>query len=111
MSSSVFYIVLILTTFLTLLTRVLPFALVKLVKFPHWVEKFLYYLPLTMMTALFFENLYEIPTGQFIPKVNFEVLFAVFPALIFGYFRRSLMVVVLTGIIVMACIRHFHILP
>lgn len=110
MSSSVFYMVLVSTTFLTFLTRVLPFALVKLVKFPHWVEEFLYYLPLTMMTALFFENLYEIPTGQLIPKVNFEVLFAVLPALIFGYFKRSLMVVVLTEIIAMACIRYFHIL-
>ncbi|WP_432707780.1 AzlD domain-containing protein [Leuconostoc pseudomesenteroides] len=110
MSNSVFYTVLISTTLLTLLTRVLPFALVKLVKFPYWVEKFLYYLPLTMMTALFFENLYEIPTGQLIPKVNFDVLFAICPALILGYFKRSLMVVVLTGIIAMACIRFFHIL-
>lgn len=109
MSNSVFYIVLISTTFLTVLTRVLPFALVRLVTFPNWLEKFLYYLPLTMMTALFFENLFEIPVGQFVLKINIENLMAILPALIIGYFRKSLMAVVLVGIIAMACIRYFHI--
>ncbi|BAX72653.1 MULTISPECIES: AzlD domain-containing protein [Leuconostoc] len=102
-----FYIILALATGITLIIRILPFFLVNIVKFSRWLELFLHYLPLTMMTALFFNNLFDKNTRSIFPILNIENLLAIIPAIIIRYTKNSLMLVVLTGIACIAYIRYF----
>jgi len=106
-TSQPFYTVLIFATGVTLLIRILPFFLVNIIKFPKWLELFLHYLPLTMMTALFFDNLFDKTSASIFPILNFENFFAIVPALIIGYLKKPLILVVLVGIVCMAGIRFF----
>lgn len=103
-----FYTILILSTLATLAIRVVPFIVVKLIRFPKWLAVFLHYLPLTMMTALFVQNVFDKKADQLLPLMNIENVLALIPALIIGYLRNSLLVVVVVGIVCMAGLRFFN---
>lgn len=103
-----FYTILILSTLVTLAIRIIPFLLVKFMRFPDWLTTFLHYLPLTMMTALFVQNIFDKKTGHLLPLINFENLLAILPALVVGYLKNSLMAVVIVGIVCMAALRLLH---
>lgn len=67
--TSYYVIVLITAGLATWLPRISPFVLVRFGKLPNWLQSFLAFIPLSLMTALFFENLVVIKAGQ-LPGIN-----------------------------------------
>lgn len=108
MSDSKFYTVLFFSVMVTFIPRVIPFFLAKYIKFPSWLTIFLRYLPLTMMTALFFQNIFEVNTQNHLLGINMKAVIAILPGLLIGYFKRSLMLVVILSVLSMAIIRYFN---
>ncbi|KAA8369116.1 AzlD domain-containing protein [Leuconostoc mesenteroides] len=108
MSDTKFYIVLLGSVMVTLIPRVIPFFMAKYINFPDWMTTFLRYLPLAMMTTLMFQNIFVVHEHGQLATVNFTALVALLPGLIIGYFRRSLMAVVLLSVLVMALMRYFN---
>jgi len=108
MSDTKFYIVLLGSIIVTLIPRVIPLFMAKYINFPDWMTTFLRYLPLAMMTTLMFQNIFVVHGYGHLATVNFTALVALLPGLIIGYFRRSLMAVVLLSVLVMALMRYFN---
>ncbi|MDT2658525.1 AzlD domain-containing protein [Enterococcus hulanensis] len=88
----------------TWVPRVLPFILTKAITLPPTFEKFLSYLPMTILTALLLQSLLNFQTGRF-PTVRFPEIFACIPALIVGIRTNDLMKIVLTGVLGIALLR------
>ncbi|GMA69069.1 branched-chain amino acid ABC transporter [Leuconostoc litchii] len=109
MNDNYFYIVLVGCVIVTFLPRILPFLIAKYIIFPEWMTTFLRYLPLTMMTTLMFQNIFVRNENTYLVTIDFVSLMALVPGLMIGYFRRSLMLVVLSSVVVMAVIRYFNI--
>ena len=82
----------------TWVPRVLPFVLTKALTLPPTFQKFLSYLPMTILTALLFQSLLNFQTGHF-PTLRFPEIFACIPALIVGIRTNDLMKIVLTGVL------------
>ncbi|TGE76128.1 AzlD domain-containing protein [Weissella confusa] len=102
--TSYYVIVLITAGLVTWLPRISPFVLVRFGKLPNWLQSFLAFIPLSLMTALFFENLVVIKTGQ-LPGINWLAVFAMIPTLLTIWRTKSIMWTVLVGIISMAILR------
>ncbi|WP_314578144.1 AzlD domain-containing protein [Enterococcus gilvus] len=88
----------------TWVPRVLPFVLTKALTLPPIFQKFLSYLPMTILTALLFQSLLNFQTGHF-PTLRFPEIFACIPALIVGIRTNDLMKIVLTGVLGIALLR------
>ena len=88
----------------TWIPRVLPFVLTKAITLPPILEKFLSYLPMTILTALLMQSLLNFQTGHF-PTLRFPEVFACIPALIVGIRTNDLMKIVLTGVLGIALLR------
>lgn len=88
----------------TWIPRVLPFVLTKAVALPPILEKFLSYLPMTILTALLMQSLLNFQTGHF-PTLRFPEVFACIPALIVGIRTNDLMKIVVTGVLGIALLR------
>lgn len=88
----------------TWIPRVLPFVLTKAITLPPILEKFLSYLPMTILTALLMRSLLNFQTGHF-PTLRFPEVFACIPALIVGIRTNDLMKIVLTGVLGIALLR------
>lgn len=88
----------------TWVPRVLPFILTKAITLPPTFEKFLSYLPMTILTALLLQSLLNFQAGHF-PTVRFPEIFACIPALIVGIRTNDLMKIVLTGVLGIALLR------
>ncbi|OJG43208.1 hypothetical protein RV02_GL003128 [Enterococcus gilvus] len=88
----------------TWVPRVLPFVLTKALTLPPTFQKFLSYLPMTILTALLFQSLLNFQTGHF-PTLRFPEIFACIPALIVGIRTNDLMKIVLTGVLGIALLR------
>lgn len=97
-------ITIILCGLVTWLIRVVPFALVKAATLPKWLLQFLSFVPVAILAAIFVESLLVYHQGQW-PSVNTENLIASIPAIIAGVISKSLLVVVIVGIVAMAVIR------
>ncbi|GAJ25637.1 hypothetical protein JCM15457_512 [Liquorilactobacillus sucicola DSM 21376 = JCM 15457] len=106
MNSPKFYIVIILCTLATWLPRIFPFVFAKFIKFPEWLLNFLRFLPLAMMTALFAENLFVVHPNH-LPGINLLALLASIPAVLLGWWTRSLVLVVIVGVTSMSVLRFF----
>lgn len=100
----------ILTIFLcglvTWLSRVVPFVLLKKFHLPNAVVEYLSFVPVVIMSALWFENLFVQHLGS-LPTVNVENLLASIPTVMAAVISKSLMVVVIVGIISLAVVRCF----
>lgn len=90
----------------TWLPRVIPFVLVRKIRLPNIVLRFLSYVPLCILTALFVQNLFVIKEGEF-PDFNIEYCLATIPTLMIAILTKNLMWIVVTGIGFMAAIRYF----
>lgn len=90
----------------TWLPRVIPFLLVRKIHIPNVVLRFLSYVPLCILTALFIQNLLVYREGQF-PLINYEYFYASVPTLITAVITKNLMWIVVIGIISMALVRYF----
>ncbi|WP_125982151.1 AzlD domain-containing protein [Loigolactobacillus iwatensis] len=90
----------------TVLSRTFPFLLVKNFALPKWLIHFLSFVPIAIMTALFVENLL-IPHQGRLPGIDLENLLASLPAILTAIITKSLLAIVVVGIIAMALIRFF----
>jgi branched-subunit amino acid transport protein len=90
----------------TWLPRVIPFLLVKKLQLPEIAIRFLSYVPLCILTALFVQNLFIVKPGAF-PCLNWEYCLAAIPAIFMAVLTRNLMWIVITGVAGMALIRYF----
>ena len=90
----------------TWLPRILPFVLSKKVTFPKMLNKFLAYIPMCILTALFLQSLL-IQQKSGLPLPNGENILASLPTLLVGIITKDLMWTVIVGIITMASLRFF----
>ncbi|MBO0412512.1 AzlD domain-containing protein [Enterococcus hulanensis] len=104
MSNYYYLVILFGCAVVTWVPRVLPFILTKAITLPPTFEKFLSYLPMTILTALLLQSLLNFQTGHF-PTVRFPEIFACIPALIVGIRTNDLMKIVLTGVLGIALLR------
>lgn len=106
MSNSYYLLILLGCTLVTWIPRILPFVLTKAITLPPILEKFLSYLPMTILTALLLQSLLNFQAGHF-PTLRFPEIFACIPALIVGIRTNDLMKIVLTGVLGIALLRLF----
>ncbi|KRM67509.1 hypothetical protein FD06_GL000660 [Apilactobacillus ozensis DSM 23829 = JCM 17196] len=88
----------------TFLSRVLPFILLKKFKLSNKVVEFLSFVPIVIMSALWFENLFHQRLGQ-LPLIDYNNLLATFPTIVSAILTRSLLVVVIVGVISLAIVQ------
>lgn len=88
----------------TLLSRILPFILLKNVNLPQPLVEYLSFVPVVIMSALWISNLFVQHLGHF-PSVNWTNLLASLPTIIAAILSKNLLVIVLVGIISLALIQ------
>lgn len=91
----------------TLISRVFPFAVIKNLRLPAPVINFLSFVPIAIMTALTVQSLITPHLGHW-ATINVANCYAAIPATIAGILSKSLLVVVVVGIMAMAVIRYLH---
>lgn len=90
----------------TWIPRVLPFVLLKYRDLPDIVTRFLRYLPVTIIFALFLSSLFSVKIGR-LPSVRWDVLLVSLPTLYVAFRYCNLMWTVLVGIVSMGLLRLF----
>ncbi|OCG01170.1 AzlD domain-containing protein [Gilliamella sp. wkB112] len=90
----------------TWLPRVIPFILVHKLQLPDIVIRFLSYVPICILTALFVQNLFVVKPDEF-PDFNVEYCLAAIPTIIVAVLTKNLMWIVISGMAFMAMIRYF----
>lgn len=90
----------------TWLPRIIPFILVRKLQLPDMVIRFLSYVPICILTALFVQNLFIVRSGSF-PEFNLEYCLAAIPTIIVALLTKNLMLIVVTGMCAMSVIRYF----
>lgn len=98
------YLTIILAGLVTWLIRVIPFILVKRFKLPHWLMNFLSFVPVAILSAIFVESLLVYHAGHW-PSINFGNFLAAIPTVLTAIISKSLLAVVIVGVIAMALIR------
>ncbi|WP_395320098.1 AzlD domain-containing protein [Fructilactobacillus frigidiflavus] len=88
----------------TWLTRVIPFILLKKFELPIAVVEFLSFVPVVIMSALWFSGLFVQHLGH-LPTLNVENLLASIPTVLSAVISKNLLVIVVVGIISLAIIR------
>lgn len=102
--SSYILITILLCGLVTWLSRIVPFAIIKNLTVPHWLINFLSFVPVAIMTAIFVESLLVYHAGYW-PGFNLPNIYASIPAVLAGVLTKSLLAVVITGIVAMAALR------
>ncbi len=97
-------LVIISTGFVTWLCRVLPFVLLKKWGMPRWMVEFLSFVPVAIMSALLFDNLFIQHLGQ-LPTLNVPNTLAAIPCFLAAILTRSLLVIAIVGVVSLALIR------
>lgn len=88
----------------TWLSRILPFVLLKKFTLPPKVVEFLGFVPITIMAALWFENLFHQQIGH-LPQVDLPNLLASIPTVITAILTKKLLLIVIVGIISLGLVR------
>lgn len=88
----------------TWLSRVVPFAIIKNMTVPAWLINFLSFVPVAIMTAIFVESLLTYHAGHW-PGINLPNVYASIPAILAGVLTKSLLAVVIVGVVAMAALR------
>lgn len=88
----------------TWLSRVLPFWALRKVNLSPKVVEFLSFVPIVIMSALWFENLFHQNLGH-LPTIDYPNLLASIPTVISAIISKSLLVIVVVGIISLAVVR------
>ncbi|WP_137624848.1 AzlD domain-containing protein [Lactiplantibacillus pingfangensis] len=97
-------VTILLSGLVTWLSRVVPFAVIKNLTVPKWLISFLSFVPVAIMTAIFVESLLTYHAGHW-PGFNLANIYASIPAILAGILTKSLLAVVITGVIAMALLR------
>ncbi|PYI54878.1 AzlD domain-containing protein [Paenibacillus flagellatus] len=90
--------------FVTLLPRVLPFLLVRTVRLPPFVLKWLSYIPVCILTALVVESAL-LESGQGTVAIDWTVVVVLIPTFLTAIRTKSLSATVVVGAIGMAAAR------
>lgn len=88
----------------TWLSRILPFWILRKVKLSPRVVEFLSFVPIVIMSALWFENLFHQHIGH-LPSIDYPNLLASLPTIISAIISKSLLVIVIVGVISLAIVR------
>ncbi|MBP2620632.1 AzlD domain-containing protein [Streptococcus panodentis] len=88
----------------TWIPRVLPFILVKYKGLPPLAERFLKYLPVSIIFALILSSVTQTQTGHF-PVFKWLDLLAVFPTAYVAFRYKNLIGTVLFGVVLVALLR------
>lgn len=88
----------------TWLSRILPFVLLKKFTLPKIIVEFLSFVPIVIMASLWFSSLFTPILGH-LPKVNVDYVLASLPTFIVALISKSLLVIVLVGVISLALLR------
>lgn len=87
-----------------ILSRVLPFVLLKYVHLSDRLVEFLDFVPIVIRTTLWFSNLFTPHLGN-LPILNLEYLLASLPTFLAAIVTKNLLLIVLVGIISLAILR------
>lgn len=87
----------------TALPRVLPFIVIRRIRLPAPVIKWLAYIPVCIMTALIVSSLFIRSGGRVL--IDWQAAVAVLPALIVSILTKNLLYAVIAGVAVMALLR------
>ena len=93
-----------LSALVTWIPRVLPFILVKYKGLPPMAERFLKYLPVSIIFALILSSVTNAKTGQ-LPSFKWLDLLAVFPTTYIAFKYKNLILTVICGVILVALLR------
>ncbi|MGN5244929.1 AzlD domain-containing protein [Lactiplantibacillus plantarum] len=102
--STYIFVTILLCGLVTWLSRIVPFAIIKNLSVPQWLISFLSFVPIAIMTAIFVESLLTYHAGYW-PEFNLPNIYASIPAILAGVLTKSLLAVVITGIVAMAVLR------
>lgn len=106
MSNAYFLAVILGSGIVTVIPRVVPFFLTRSMTFPKKLERFMSFIPVTILTALFIQSLLTYQAGEF-PKIKGLELLACLPAFFIRVKTNSLLKIVLTGVATIALLRFF----
>lgn len=89
----------------TWLSRIVPFVLLKKFDMPKPLVEYLSFVPIVIMSALWFNSLFIQRIGE-LPEINYENLLASLPTVVSAIISKSLLVIVVVGILSLAIIRY-----
>ncbi|ABV09142.1 AzlD domain-containing protein [Streptococcus gordonii] len=104
MISKYILLAILLSALVTWIPRVLPFILVKYKGLPPMVERFLKYLPVSIIFALILSSVTNAKTGQ-LPSFKWLDLLAVFPTTYIAFKYKNLILTVICGVVLVALLR------
>ena len=88
----------------TFVPRIIPFLVIRNIKLPKVVVKWLSYIPICIFTALIVDS-FIVKDKSSLLSIDWSVLTAIIPTLIIAIWTKSLSVTVLVGIVCMATVR------
>ncbi|MDU6581568.1 MAG: AzlD domain-containing protein [Lactococcus lactis] len=88
----------------TLLSRILPFILLKKVNLPQPLVEYLSFVPVVIMSALWVSNLFVQHLGH-LPLINWNNLFASLPTILAAILTKNLLIIVIVGVLSLAFIQ------
>ncbi|MCT4378267.1 AzlD domain-containing protein [Leuconostoc falkenbergense] len=91
-------VVILLCGAITLSSRTLPFVLLNQRHLSKKVEKFLTILPITILSTLWFQNLFDQSSGV-LPEVNYANFTASLPTLVVAILSKDLLLTIFVGVI------------
>ena len=104
MISKYILLAILLSALVTWIPRVLPFILVKYKGLPPMVERFLKYLPVSIIFALILSSITNAKTGQ-LPSFKWLDLLAIFPTTYIAFKYKNLILTVVCGVVLVALLR------
>ena len=104
MISKYILLAVLLSALVTWIPRVLPFILVKYKGLPPMAERFLKYLPVSIIFALILSSVTNAKTGQ-LPSFKWLDLLAVFPTTYIAFKYKNLILTVVCGVVLVALLR------
>ena len=104
MINNYIFVAILLSALVTWLSRITPFILVKYRRLPKIVERFLQYLPVSIIFAFFLSSITKGGVGQ-LPTFKWLDLIAVFPTIYIAFRYRNLVVTVIFGVVLVAGLR------
>ena len=104
MISKYILLAVLLSALVTWIPRVLPFILVKYKGLPPMAERFLKYLPVSIIFALILSSVTNAKTGQ-LPSFKWLDLLAIFPTTYIAFKYKNLILTVVCGVVLVALLR------
>ncbi|BAM22817.1 AzlD domain-containing protein [Streptococcus intermedius] len=105
MINNYIFVAILFSALVTWLSRISPFVLVKYRGLPKIVERFLQYLPVSIIFALILSSIVNGKIGQ-LPTFKWLDLIAVFPTSYVAFKYKNLIATVVFGVVLMALLRY-----